>query len=503
MDFLDPQKTKARNRQLYLGYALIGILILLGTVILVYLSYGFGLSKEGKVYQNGLVYVSSQPVGAAISVNSTSYGTTNKALTLPSGQYLLKLNKTGYRPWQRSINVDGATVQHFDYPLLIPAILTSSKMTNYATQPSLTLQSPDRHWLIVQQPGSLNDYQQFDLNTLPLKAPTSFTLPVGLLSPSTGPVNSLKLVEWSTDNIHILLEHQTSSGFEYILLDRQTPASSINLNRNLNIPIGQMQIKLWDISKFNQYYVYDQTTKDLYTTKLSDSKLTLIIHSVLSYKSYGSNIILYVSDSESDHSKVAVKVKDGKNIYTIRSLISGSNYLVDLAQNNGNWFYVVASTIEGRAYVYENPVQSLQADPTQPLPPVDILKVEGVNFIAFSADTKNILAENGVNIETYDNFANKNYSYVLPKTLDAPQANVEWMDGERLTFVGANQAYILDYDGINLQKLVTNLATVPASFNQNYKYIYTISLATDKASNGQAATGFNLNQTPLRLKADL
>ena len=68
MDFLDPEITKRKNRHLYIGYFLFGILILLGTVILVYLAYGFGLGKNGAVYQNGLIYIGSTPNGSNIKI---------------------------------------------------------------------------------------------------------------------------------------------------------------------------------------------------------------------------------------------------------------------------------------------------------------------------------------------------------------------------------------------------------------------------------------------------
>ena len=76
---------------------------------------------------------------------------------MPSGIYHLKLQRDGYRDWQRTIEVEGGDVQHFDYPLLIPSKLTSKKLQTFATAPGLGTQSPDRRWLMVQKPGSMTD----------------------------------------------------------------------------------------------------------------------------------------------------------------------------------------------------------------------------------------------------------------------------------------------------------------------------------------------------------
>jgi len=69
MDYLDPKKRFRHHVMLYVGYVLIGIAILIGTLVLLYQAYGFGLGKNGTVIQNGLFFFSSQPSPADIYVN--------------------------------------------------------------------------------------------------------------------------------------------------------------------------------------------------------------------------------------------------------------------------------------------------------------------------------------------------------------------------------------------------------------------------------------------------
>ena len=498
MDFLDPIKTKKRDRRLLMGYFLFAVLISLGTVILVYLSYGFGLDKKGGVYQNGLLYIASAPTGANIWLDKTSYGKTNNRINIPSGKFMLSINKSGYREWQRSIEVDGGSVQHFDYPLLIPNKLISSNLTSYSTLPTMELQSPDRRWLLVQNQSSLASFSEYDLNTKPLIKPVSITIPNGILTTVPGGGDNLKLVEWSTDNVHILLIHSTPNGNEYILLNRQTPADSINLNKSLNLPNVNTVISLAD-NKYDQYYVYNQDTKVLYRDSLSSISPVKVLSGVLSYKTYGSKMVLYASNEKVNSSEVAIRLLDDTTNYNIRTFAAGSTYLLDMAQNNGNWFVATGSTLDNRVYVYENPEQTLQQDQSQILAPVDILKVDGVSYIKFSADTTKILANNGTSIETYDDFTNNNYSFTLAEALDLPQKNVTWMDGERLIFVSANNVYIIDYDGTNQQKLTSDSSYITPIFNQNYNYLYTVTptLTKDKLPN------FSLQQTPLKISSDL
>ena len=95
MDFLDPKKRRAYNIRLMIGYALLSTAIILGTVILVYAVYGYGINtKTGQIIQNGLLFVDSNPSGATISISGSSQtSTTSARLILPAGNYTLTLSK--------------------------------------------------------------------------------------------------------------------------------------------------------------------------------------------------------------------------------------------------------------------------------------------------------------------------------------------------------------------------------------------------------------------------
>src|ERR1039458_10357287 len=115
MDFLDPIKVRRHKYRMFAGYALLGVAIFLTTVVLIFLAFGYGGGKNGQIIQNGLVFVSSQPNPAQINLNGNNSGSsTNSRLQLPAGQYTMTLTKTGYRPWVRSLGVEGGSVEHFD-----------------------------------------------------------------------------------------------------------------------------------------------------------------------------------------------------------------------------------------------------------------------------------------------------------------------------------------------------------------------------------------------------
>jgi len=311
MDFLDPKKKREHAIRLMIGYVLIGIAIAMGSFVLLLQAYGYDLNK-GQVIQNGLVFVASHPVSANLYLNGAAKGTTSTKLTIPAGQYTIALKRTGYRTWQRTFTLEGGTVKQLVYPVLFPTKLVTSDSLLYSSTPVFATQSPDRHWLLVEQPGSVTNFDNFDLNN-PTTAPTTLSLPSNLLSPSTGP-ESLSLVEWSTDNRHVLVEHTYSGGTEFIMIDRQDPASSYNVNKQFNV--NPTSVALHN-KLYNQLYVYDATTKTVQEADQKTSQLTPLLSNVINFKPYGSDTILYATDDSQTPGKNAIKIWDGKQSYLI------------------------------------------------------------------------------------------------------------------------------------------------------------------------------------------
>lgn len=164
MDFFDPQKQKRHNLRLSIGYVVIGTVLLLATTVLLHLANGYGLDRQGRVIQNGLVFVSTHPSGADVYLNDKRHkDRTNTRLNVPAGQYVLELKREGYRDWKRALNVEGGKLQRFDYPFLFPVDLQTEVAKQYESAPLLSTQSIDRRWLLVAA-GEPNTFDLYDLN---------------------------------------------------------------------------------------------------------------------------------------------------------------------------------------------------------------------------------------------------------------------------------------------------------------------------------------------------
>ena len=478
MDLLDPKKRRIHNIKLAVGYVLVAIAIGLTTILLLYTAYGYGLHK-GQVIQNGLVFVSSTPDGSKVYVNGAQQGATGERLFLEAGSYTMKIERNGYRTWQRAVTVEGGTVEHFDYPFLFPVDLHTSAMQAYSSAPDLATQSPDRRWILVEQPEKFGSFDMFDVKDPKNRTTTTVAIPDGLMSSSTGD-QSLKLVDWSNDNQHVLLQHIYSGGAEYIMLDTQNPSQSVNLTKTLNLS-ATAQLSLQN-KQFDHYFIYDTKALTLGTVNLSNTTVSPLLEHVLAFKTYNSNIVLYVTDQGAPSGQVDVKLYQNNTSYLIRTLPTDTTYLVDLAQYSGDWYIAAGSQHNNQVYVYENPVSVLNQGNGSILIPNTVLRVNQPNYIDFSANTQFVVAANNNQFAVYDEQYDKTYAYTIDAPFDAVQPHANWMDGDRLMYVSNGKLVVFDYDSTNMQTLMPSDPRYLPFFDQNYHYEYglAMSAATDK-----------------------
>ncbi len=501
MEFLDPKKQKAHLIRLFIGYVLVAIALILTTLILLYQAYGFGI-KNGEVIQSGLVFISTRPGPADIYMNDTKRSeTTNTRLLIPSGHYTFKLERAGYRTWQRAINVEGGSVLHFDYPMLFPAKLTTTSVSAYNAAPGLITQSPDRRWVLVQSPAAYNVFDLYDLDN-PTKVAVPLTLPPTAFIHAEG-AHSWEFVAWGNDDRHVLLKHVTDNNgaqtSEYVLIDRQDAQATVNLTSKLGVNPTKLELRG---DKYDKYYVYDAETATLKTATLDAPAPQPFLDHVLAFKSHGDSVVLYATDQDAPAGKSLVKLRDSNQTYTIRQVSSGSNYLLDLAQYSGAWYIVAGASADSRTYVYEDPAKALRSKPDSPVVPVQVLKVQSPDYISFSDNARFIMVENGPQFGLYDAETDKGYAYTQPKALDAPQLHATWMDGHRMMYVSGGKVFVFEYDNANREVLNAALPGYVPFFDANYKALYSVGAQTVKAADGTDKTTYAINSTALLLPKD-
>ena len=475
-----------------LGYVLIGIAIMMSIYLLLQLSFGFRVDKNGNVIQQGVAFFSSEPNPAKIYANGELKSQqTNTRLTLPSGVYDIKLVREGYRDWQRSINLEGGRVAHYDYPLLIPSQLKPKNLQpTFASQPGFMSQSPDKRWLVVEQPGSLTEFQVFDLKN-PDKAPTAISIPESVVSNSSA-ASTLEVSEWAGDNVHLVLKHIFDGRSEYILVDRTKPEESLNLNTTLGVNPAELSLIN---KKYDLYYLFDPTTQVLQKNSLKATTPVLVLNRVINFQSYSDDTVLYATTSDAPAGKVAIRMKRGDKTFPIRTLPTGTTYLLDLTGYSDKLYVVAGASSENKIYIYKDPVGQINERPGSALIPSQVMRVASPNYLKFSTSAQFVMAENANEFAVYD-FENKiGYHYNTAEPIDQPQTHASWMDGNRLAYISRGKMVMFDYDYANPQTLVSASSQYVPAITSNYEFLYTLKPSTN-------APQFEMTQTSLRTPAD-
>jgi len=475
MDFLDPRKRRAHKIRLMVGYVLVAIAIAMSTIVLVYGANGYGVNtKTGAIVQNGLLFINSQPGGAEIYLNGVDqYKGTSARMVIPTGDYTLTLKKSGYRTWQRSFTLEASTIDRYIYPFLFPVTPKLATLANYATQPTLITESPDQHWLLVQDPSSNGlSFSRYDTGAL-TKAPTTVSLPTNLETLSSSPT-PYSVVEWSTDNNNVLLKHSVDGVDEYIVFDHNKPSDSFNVNKTFHA--NPTKVFLHN-KKVSQLYFYDQASKTLSIADVNKASIAEpMLNDVLAAKPYGNDIVSYVTDKNQAAGQVQAKIWSNGQSFPLYTFSAGTYYLIDEAQFQGHWYYLAGSDTNKRVDIFKDPLSDIQNSSIGKALPTIALNVDGANQESFSNNSRFIAIENGQSFGVYDMETKESYQYRLKAPLLAPLA---WMDGHRLMGQSDGKFFVTDYDSTNQQILLATSMTNGGFFSKDYNHLLTVQLKTD------------------------
>ncbi len=492
MDFLDPKRKKSHRKRLFIGYGLMAVAIAMGTLILLFSAFGYDVDhKTGDVIQNGTVFADSQPGNSTMFVNGVLQGSrTASRLVLPgSKQYTIKITHDGYRDWNRTFTLEGGSIERLVYPLMIPKTVITSESQLYSAAPGLSSQSPDKRWLLVQQPGQTYTFDLYDLNS-PTANPIVLTIPSAIIT-DPAKAASISILRWAADNRHVLLRRDFESSNEFLMLDTDTVASSVNINTTLTVTPTDVTLR---DKKSDQLYIYDAVGGVLRQGDLKNRTVSgALINNVLSFKTYGPDIILYATKTGAETNKVDVRIRESdKASYLLKSVAEAPTYLLDVDQFDGTPYYVVGTNVDDALFVYRDPLPTLKGQQNKALLIPSVMRLANLKFVSFSPDSHLIAAQSGNNVIVYDIEGDRQFKLLLNHFIE-PSEKLVWLDSFRFKLVDKGIGYMVDFEGSNEQALVPSLKD-SLYFSADDKNI--ITLAPSKTVTGR----FSLTLTSLQKK---
>lgn len=490
MDFLDPNKKRNHSIRLMIGYVLVTVAILLATLLLTFISLGFGFNHNtGGITQNGLLFIDAHPQQASMTINGQDKGKTDGRFVLEAGPYSIELKREGYRDWKKDVELQGGEVIRLVYPFLFPASLQTKTILATTSTPNLITASPDRHWIVLHDQARPTTFQVTDTSTK-TNLTKEIVVPQAVFGNKAGE-QKLELVEWSGDNKALLLKRYFADGFDYLLINRDKPEESINLASIVG-PTAT-DVKLFD-KKTESLYVLSKEGDVLKRVNIKSGQTTEVAKGVVDFFPYKDNIVLYITQAGAKDGQAVVRMINGKDDYSFRELAVSSKYLMGIAEFDHDMFVTVGSSVDGKQYVHKNPLTAL-SDKSGKNSQLLMFKLDNPTSVSFSANTRFIALQSGSKFAVYDAETKRQYRFDVGLKLNEGQ-KVSWMDGHRMMLVSEGKLNIFEFDGQNKQTLTTMDPSFLPAFDRDYTALFTYGPSTeDKAKQ-------SLSRTELIVKKD-
>jgi WD40 repeat protein len=196
-----------------------------------------------------------------------------------------------------------------------------------------------------------------------------------------------------------------------------------------------------------------------------------ILKNILAFKSYGSNLLSYVTKNNLPEGKAQARIWNNGRTYPLYAFNTGDKYLLDIASFSGRTYYTAGSSADGRINIYKDPLGDIQNPNLGRAVPIMALRAQGAQKAAFSDNARFIVLEGGQNFGVYDIETGDEYQYSLPNPIIAP---LRWMDGHRLIGSSNGSIFVMDYDSTNKQTILPTSTNLGGFFSRDYNQMYTL-----------------------------
>lgn len=483
-----PSKRKQLIRQVAVYTAMsVSIVLVVTTLVFIMIGYDFN-KKDGRIEQGGLLQFASSPSGANVTVDGNLLGSqTPSKVTAFTGAHFVAMNKTGYKTWQKSVDVIPGTILWLSYARLIPTTLTPKSVMDFTTVSS-TASSVDNKWLAVKQDPATPDIQLVNLanNTNPT---TTLSLPeTTYTAPSEGKTQSFSLVTWDQAGRYILVKHTyDDTHTEWLVVDSQDVTKTINITVLLGVDASKVVFH-----KANNHIVFAQIGTDVRQIDLNAATLSRpLVSNVAEFGLTSSSTITYVTNVDPDKKTRSVGyLQLGADKPVV--LKSFDEAVLPLHIAIGSYFNDTYTAINygDTVDVFKGDLPKTTID-TSKLSTVASYKVtSGAQWLSIGSNGRFVSAQNGNTYSNYDLELNKMTTTVL-KGAAVTDKELPWLDGYTMWSDKDGLVRLYEFDGANQQDIMPVIPGFSVTLNPDQTFIYGI--------NKSAAGVYQLQRTQLVL----
>ena len=487
---------KPSKRVFLIRRILLSVLATLSVLIIVTLSIFFMLgyrldSNNGKLEQGALLQFDSKPSGADVWVDGKSVGSqTATKQTVLAGVHTIKMSKSGYYDWNRTLKLDAGTLTWLDYTRFVPQKLPVESISSFKTLSGLTF-SPDLKWGLAQVSTSEPTFQLIDLRSETVKTST-LTLPTELYTTQPNTASTFTTYRWNSGGRYVIVQHTYGDNqTEWLMVDTQDLTKSVNITRTLSVNFTDLQF-----TGTSGTSLYGLTTDGI-VRKLDLSGGTIsraLINNVTSFSVFeDTNTVSYVGTNPDDTTKKVVGIyKDGENSSTVLQTANDptTSMAIAIGRNFSDDYVAIA---EGNMVtILTGTLPSAGASDSNGLRTYGTLQLNGaVTNLSFSEKGDYVLAQSGTEFMSYEVEHQRATPGTIVSTTSQPVTPFKWLDAAHLWNDDNNSLTMRDFDGTNVHTIMPVVSGFGATLSSNGTFFYGV---------GKTDTGYQLQRVRMILK---
>lgn len=235
---MDKQK-RLRSLKVIVSEVIMVIAVAVMVVLLAFLVSGYWINSDFEVDRQGLLQLSSLPSGADVTIDGVTgawYERTNMSKNLVRGEHTIVLSREGYDTWTKTINVSEGLLYRLHYPRLFLQERESESLLEMPENARVTI-SPDHNSLLIMTPTE--EWQVVELNNETVKP---VALPIEQLFATVPFEGEVENARWDQDGSHVLIKVKLGETHEWVLVNVENPANSINITKEFGADFSEIEI---------------------------------------------------------------------------------------------------------------------------------------------------------------------------------------------------------------------------------------------------------------------
>lgn len=472
--FKKPTKRQYIIRRILLStIATFSVIIIAAVTILFMLGYRLD-SGNGHLEQGALLQFDSKPNGADVFIDGNNTGNrTASKHTVVAGIHTVKMTKTGYQDWTRTLDLTAGTLTWLDYTRFVPTNRPVATVSTYQSLVGVKI-SPDSKWAVAQERADSPTFRLIDLRSEDIKSST-LILPTTTYSEATtaGVTHSFSSVAWDSGGRYVLVKHLFKDQTEWIVLDTQNASQTVNITQIFNTGFKDVQFA-GTSGKVLYGLTNDGTIRkiDLSGETLSRAFIT---HAD-SFNVFDNTIISYVGVDPNDATKrVAGVYRDGDEAAHVLRSVTSTDVILKIATGR---FYTndYVAIAEGNVVtVLKGTYPNSSSQDTSSLAKYATFELSGtVSALSISPSGDYVFAQSGANFMSYDVEHMQSAIGVVAVADGQAASTLKWLDDDHVWNDDNGALIMRDFNGNNVYSIMKTEAGFDAGLSQNGRFFYAV-----------------------------